>query len=63
LKDLDTDRVENIAPLLVKLLLSGGMTYSTVARAAIGTNRAENAISLLLFTGIYLATAYYAVVA
>jgi hypothetical protein len=59
-KDLGTDRVENVA---VKLLLSGGMTYSTVARAAIGTDHAENATSLLLFMGHYLATAYYAVAA
>jgi hypothetical protein len=41
----------------VQLLLNGGMTYSIVACAAIGTDSAENTISLLLFTGHYLATA------
>jgi hypothetical protein len=33
------------------------MTYSIVACAAIGTDLAENTITLLLFTGHYLATA------
>jgi hypothetical protein len=33
------------------------MAYFIVACATIGTDRAENAIPLLLFTGHYLATA------
>jgi hypothetical protein len=33
------------------------MTYSIVACATIGTDRAENTIPLLLFAGHYLATA------
>jgi hypothetical protein len=41
----------------VQLLLGGGMTYSIVVCAAIGTGRAENNIPLLPFTGHYLATA------
>jgi hypothetical protein len=41
----------------VQLLLSGGMTYSIVVCAAIGTYRAEDIIPLLLFTGHYFATA------
>jgi hypothetical protein len=35
----------------VKLLLSGGTTYSIFAGATIATDNAENTIPLLLFTG------------
>jgi hypothetical protein len=38
------------------LLLSGGMTYSNVSCAAMGTDRTEYTIPLLLFIGHYLAT-------
>jgi hypothetical protein len=41
----------------MQLLLSGRMKYSIVACTAIGTDRAENIIPLLLFMGHYLATA------
>jgi hypothetical protein len=44
----------------VQLLLSDGMAYSIVVRAAIGTDRVENIILLLLFTGHCLATAVVA---
>jgi hypothetical protein len=40
----------------VQLFLSDGMAYSVVACAAIGTDCAENAISLLLPLGRYLVT-------
>jgi hypothetical protein len=38
-------------------LLSGGMTYSTVACAAISIDHTENIIPLLLFMGHYLGMA------
>jgi hypothetical protein len=41
----------------VQLLLSGGMTHSIAVCAAIGMDRAENTIPLLLFMGHYLPTA------
>jgi hypothetical protein len=41
----------------MQLLLGYGMTYSTVACATIGTDCAENIISLLLFTSRCLVTA------
>jgi hypothetical protein len=40
----------------MQLLFIDGMTYSTVACAAIGTYHAENITPLLLFTVHYLAT-------
>jgi hypothetical protein len=53
---LGTDRIENRSSVAVKLLLSDAMTYSIVACAAIGTESAENTITLLLFTGRCLVT-------
>jgi hypothetical protein len=41
----------------VQLLLGVGMTYSTVACAAIGMDCAQNTIPLLLFTGCCLVMA------
>jgi hypothetical protein len=38
----------------MQLLLGGGMTYSVLACATIGTDGAENTIPLLLFKGHYL---------
>jgi hypothetical protein len=44
------------AAVAVRLLFSGGMAYSIVACAGIGTNRAENTSPQLLFMGRYLVT-------
>jgi hypothetical protein len=50
-------RRKHRSSVAVQLLLSDGMTYSIFACAAIGTQCAENTISLLLFTGRRLVTA------
>jgi hypothetical protein len=51
----------------MQLLLSDGMTYSIVARAAIGTGRAEIIISLAVYGPLLsnscCIVAYFAVVA
>jgi hypothetical protein len=50
-------RRKHLSSIAVQLLVSGGMTYSTVVYVAIGKDRAENTVLLLLFSGRCLVTA------
>jgi hypothetical protein len=50
-------RRKHRSSVAVQVLVNSGMTYSIVACAAIGTDRAGNTILLLLFSGHCLATA------